>query len=824
MNKTSKHTSLPIDKEGIKKRFSSYLKYYLAKDQYSSTMQDVYIALSLAVRELMIDRWIETQQMYHINKVKRVYYLSMEYMIGRSLTNNMINLQIFQVAKEAMQDYGISLEQVIDQEEEAGLGNGGLGRLAACFIDSLATLHLPSIGYGLRYNYGIFKQEIQDNQQVETPDEWLRWGNPWEISIPHYTFPVKFGGRVESFQDKGQIKFAWIEDVTILGIPYDYPIVGYDSNNVNTLRLWSAKASEEFDFRDFDQGDYMAAVQHKVKAENITKVLYPNESTNQGKELRLQQQYFFASCSLQDIIRRFESDFQQNYELFPEKISIQLNDTHPAIGIAELMRIFVDEKEIPWEKAWEYTEKTFAYTNHTLLPEALERWNVSKFEKLLPRHMQIIYEINRRFLEKVSLRYPGNIEKLNKMSIIQEKPEKQIRMAYLSVIGSHSVNGVARLHSELVKTKMFKEFYQYTPEKFNSKTNGVSQRRWLLDANSLLASFITDHIGSAWIKDLYQLKQLEKYVDNVDFIKQFADIKRQNKQRLANVIKQTNGIEVNVDAIFDIHVKRIHEYKRQLMNILHVIMLYNRLKNNPEYDMPPRVFIFGGKAAPGYVMAKTIIHFINCVAQVINNDYTIKDKIKVVFIPNYSVTLAEKIIPAADVSEQISTAGFEASGTGNMKFALNGALTIGTLDGANIEIMEEVGSENIFIFGMNTKQVVERRKKYNPFKIYQDDPEIFLAIELIKKNFFSRHLPDIFQPIIDSLLYNHDPDHFMVIADLKSYSDCHSIINQAYENPIEWHKRALLNVARMGKFSSDNVISQYAEEIWNLKPEKISTK
>lgn len=811
-----------LDKESIKNSFVSYLKYYLAKDKFSATLQDGYLAAALSIREKIIDRWMQTQQTYHINKVKRVYYLSLEYLIGRSLTNNLINLNMFDITRQALDEFlaefKLNFTDLIEQEPDAGLGNGGLGRLAACFVDSLATLQIPSIGYGLRYNYGIFKQEIQDNKQHETPDEWLRWGDPWEIEVPHCTFPVKFGGKVESFQENNQTRYVWLPEYTVIGIPYDYPVVGYNNNTANTIRLWSSKASEEFDFGDFNQGDYMAAVQHKMEAENITKVLYPNESTNQGKELRFQQQYFFSSCSIQDIIRRFEADFSNQWELFPEKVAIQLNDTHPAIAIAELMHIFIDEKQIPWEKAWEYTEKTFAYTNHTLLPEALERWKVSMFEKILPRHLQIIYEINRRFLEKISIHYLGDVDKIRNMSLVQETPDKQIRMAYLSVVGSHSVNGVAALHSELVKKRMFKDFYEYSPEKFNSKTNGISQRRWLQVANPLLASWITKQIGNGWLTNLYELRKLEQFATSKQHLDELAEIKLANKTRLAKLIKTSTGIDVNPHAIFDIHVKRIHEYKRQLMNILHVIMLYNRLKNNPDLPITPRVFLFGGKAAPGYYMAKSIIHLINCVAQVINSDFTIQDKLKVIFMPNYGVTLAENMIPAADISEQISTAGLEASGTGNMKFALNGALTLGTLDGANIEIMEEVGQENIFIFGLTTEEVIKLRPNYKPFDIYQHDEEIFLAFELIKKNFFSRHSPDAFLPILQSLLTGSNPDYFMVLADLRAYSDCHDVIDQVYKNRDEWNKRALLNIARMGKFSSDNVIRQYAEEIWNIQP------
>ncbi len=832
MSQTS-DTRIDMDSIALARAFAKHLKYSQAKDEYSASKWDMFISLAMTIRDRMIERWIETQQTYHINKTKRVYYLSLEYMMGRALLNNIINLNILKDVQQAFDIYiedmksrhrslvhipiaSLTLQELLDQEPDAGLGNGGLGRLAACFLDSMTTLGLPAMGYGLRYDFGIFRQEIYENGQVEEPDEWLRYGNPWEIERPEYTFRVHFGGRVDVVTQQKNTIYAWIPDLTVVGIPFDYPIIGYGNDNVNTLRLWSAKASTEFDLSDFNQGDYIAAVRNKIQAENLTKVLYPNDREYSGKQLRFQQQYFFTSCSLQDIMRRFQADHQKNWEKFTEKVAIQLNDTHPAVAISELMYILVDKEKLPWETAWDITVRTFGYTNHTLLPEALERWPVSLFQTFLPRHLQIIYEINRRFLEEISLSYPGDNERLSRMSIIEETPEKAIRMANLAIVGSHSVNGVAALHTELLKANVFHDFYEFFGDRFNSKTNGITQRRWLLMANPDLADWITEKIGRGWITDLTQLRNLEKFADDPLEQGRFEEIKKKNKSALIRLIlNQTFVKNIPEDAIFDVQIKRIHEYKRQLMNILHVIMLYKRLKRQPHLDMVPRVFIFSGKAAPGYAMAKLIIKFIHCVGLVVNQDRDVKNKLKVVFLPNYGVTLAETIIPAADVSEQISTAGMEASGTGNMKLALNGALTVGTLDGANVEIQEEVGKENIFIFGMTADEVAKLRPNYKPKYYYDNDSEIRDVLDLIMSNFFCLHRPGEFESLCYDLL---NYDRFMIMADLRAYANCQEQVEAVYRNKKEWYRRAILNVARMGKFSSDRVIQQYADEIWKIKP------
>ena len=802
--------------DAIRRNFARHLKYSLAKDGYTATDWDRYMALAMMIRNFLIERWIETQQTYHHHNVKRVYYLSLEYLMGRSLANNIFNLRLDKMCQEALQALGLDWRYLCRLEADAGLGNGGLGRLAACFLDSMTTLRLPCTGYGLRYDYGIFRQEIQDGYQREEPDEWLRFGNPWEIERPEYTFPVYFGGRVERTDYQGHYRYKWIPAHHVLGVPYDTPVVGYGHDNVNTLRLWSAKASEEFDFEDFSEGDYIQAVAHKIQAENLTKVLYPNDQNHSGKELRFRQQYLFVSCSLQDIIRRFKVDNDNHFERFPKKVAIQLNDTHPALAVAELMHIFVDKERLPWEFSWEITVATFGYTNHTLLPEALEKWPVELFEKFLPRHLQIIFEINRRFLERVSMRFPRDSDRLKRMSLVEEEPQRQIRMAYLATVGSHSINGVAALHTKLLTKNLFRDFYEFFPDRFNNKTNGVTQRRWLLKANTPLADWITQKIGDDWITNLEHLRKLEQFANDADCRESFRQIKLKNKRTLCTLIEVIAGIQVNPDAIFDVQIKRLHEYKRQLLNVLHIVMLYTRLKDNPNIDIVPRVFIFAGKAAPGYFMAKLIIKLINCVAEVINKDEDINDKLKVIFFPNYGVSLAELIIPAAEVSEQISTAGMEASGTGNMKLTLNGALTIGTLDGANIEIREEVGDDNIFIFGLNAQEIEEYRRSgnYNSWDYYHSKPEIKRVLDLTFSNFFSLHNPGIFDPIYKSLLDYGDP--YFVLADLLSYAECQSKVEQLYRNHDEWNRKAILNVARVGKFSSDRVISQYAKDIWQV--------
>ena len=810
------HTGMDVD--SIEICFATHLKYHLAKDRYTASDRDRFMSLALVVRERMIERWIETQQLYHRENAKRIYYLSMEYLMGRSLANNAINLGMADQCVQAMEQLGLDFQSLRDQEVDAGLGNGGLGRLAACFMDSMATLALPATGYGLRYDYGIFRQEIENGEQKEEPDEWLRYGNIWEFERPEYAFSVHFGGHIEVQNKNGKTQHIWRPFTTIIGIPYDTPIIGYGCNNVNTLRLWSAKAGEDFDFEDFSQGDYVEAVKHKILAENLTKVLYPSDSTQSGKELRFRQQYFFVSCSLQDITRRFKvhnSDFTR----FHEKVAIQLNDTHPAIAIPELMRILIDREGLPWTAAWDTTVRTFGYTNHTLLPEALERWSLDLVKRLLPRHTEIIFEINRRFLDKISVRYPGDTERLQRMSLISEVPSKQIRMAHLAVVGSHSVNGVAELHTRLLKKNLLHDFHEIFPDRINNKTNGITPRRWLLKANPHLAHWISEKIGEKWITDLEELRRLEPYADKAGELDSFRAIKLINKQRLATLIEAETGYRVNPEAIFDVHIKRLHEYKRQLLNILHTVILYCRLKRDPGYDFVPRVFIFGGKAAPGYFMAKQIIKLINAVGQVINEDDTIGDKLKVIFLPNYRVSLAERIIPASEISEQISTAGMEASGTGNMKLALNGALTIGTLDGANIEIQQEVGEDNIFIFGMNAEEIeaLKNNGSYNPWNYYHQDAEIREALDLIfVKNFFSLHEPGKFDAISHALF--DDGDKFFVLGDLRAYAECQNRVQELYRNQEEWNRKAILNVARVGRFSSDRVIRKYAEEIWKVAP------
>ncbi len=809
-----------MDKETIQTNFARHLKYTLAKDSYTVTDWDRYLALSMTVRDFLVGKWIATQQSYHRGNVKRVYYLSLEYLMGRSLANNIINLGIDQKCKDALEGFDIDWGYLCKLGVDAGLGNGGLGRLAACFLDSMATLSLPATGYGLRYDYGIFRQEIRDGFQVEEPDEWLRFGNPWEIERPEYAFPVQYGGWVEERWADGEYRFEWRPTFNVVAVPFDTPIVGFGCDNVNTLRLWSAKASEEFDFEDFNQGDYIEAVRHKIQAENLTKVLYPNDNNHSGKSLRFRQQYFFVAASIQDMIRRFQA-YNSDFSRFSEKVAIQLNDTHPAIAVAELMRVFVDDHGLPWETAWEQIVAVFGYTNHTLLPEALETWPVDFFRQDLPRHLQIIFEINRRFLEQVSMAYPGDNDRLSRMSLIDETAQQKVRMANLASVGSHSINGVAALHTQLLQKHLFRDFYEFFPQRFNNKTNGITQRRWLLKANPELAAWITEIVGDGWITGLDTLRSLESVAKAKASREQFGKIKRNNKVHLASLIKRDLDMIVNPDAIFDVHIKRFHEYKRQLLNVLHIVMLYNRLKEDPTLDMVPRVFIFSGKAAPGYYMAKLVIKLIHSVANVINRDREIDGKIKVVFFPNYGVSLAESIIPAADVSEQISTAGMEASGTGNMKLALNGALTVGTYDGANIEILEEVRKENIFIFGLKADKIEAHRNNgsYDPIALYNSDSEIRRVVDLTFSNFFCLNDPDMFKPIKKSLLdYG---DQYFVLADLPAYADCQRHVERVYRKPDQWNKKAILNVARVGKFSSDRVIKQYAEEIWGVEPAQV---
>jgi starch phosphorylase len=807
----------------LRNSFEHHLRRTLAKDRYTATTRDRYYAFALAVRDRLIERWIATQQTHHNRQVKRIYYLSLEFLIGRLLEHNVTNLRLEDTCRQAMADVGLKWDDLVEQEVDAGLGNGGLGRLAACFIDSLATLDFPSVAYGLRYDFGIFNQRIVNGYQVEVPDEWLKLGYPWEIAHPEFSFQVMFEGRVESRPGPKGSEWHWVDSKAVVGMPHDLPVVGYGGHTVNTLRLWSAKAAEEFDLDDFNRGSYVDAVANKVLAENLTKVLYPNDNVFEGKELRLKQQYFFVSCSIQDIIRRFRKD-NTDWNLFPSKAFIQLNDTHPSLVIPELMRLLIDDEGLGWDQAWRITNASTGYTNHTILPEALEKWPVKMFEFLLPRHLQIIYEINARFMRDVATRWPLDEDRLRRMSIIDEGGEKYVRMAHLAIVGTCSVNGVAKLHTELLKKVVLRDFAELWPEKFNNKTNGITPRRWLLNANPGLAALITELIGDQWITDLDQLRKLEPFADDPVFRQRFRAAKRKNKELLAEVIARETGILVSPDSLFDVQVKRLHEYKRQLLLVLYIIVLYDRLKKNPALDIVPRTFIFGAKAAPGYFMAKLIIKLIHQVEEVINRDPQIHDKMKVVFLPNYRVSLAQRIIPAADLSEQISLAGTEASGTGNMKMQLNGAVTIGTLDGANVEILEEVGDENIFIFGMKSEEVEQRRGSYNPRDVYNSDDEIRQAFNLIEKDFFSLLEPGIFKPIIQSLL--DGGDHYMLLADLRDYIQTQERVDAAYRDVERWDRMAILNVARAGKFSSDRTIKEYASGIWHLEPcdgEKLAT-
>ncbi len=800
----------------LREDFNWHLRYTLAKDLSHATDLDRYTALALSVRDRLVERWMITQENYHKHGVRRVAYLSLEFLMGRLLGNNVINLEMDKMCNEALADLGVDWNRLRDLEADAGLGNGGLGRLAACFLDSMATMSLPAIGYGLRYDYGIFKQVIKNGAQVEEPDHWLDHGYAWEIQRPEYTCEVQFEGSVKATNINGKVEWSWVDGHYVKGIPHDVPVVGYGGKVVNTLRLWRAQATDEFDFDDFNRGSYVEAVERKVLAENLTKVLYPNDSTTQGKELRLRQQYFFVSCSVQDMLRRYREDGLPINRL-PERVFFQLNDTHPTLVIPELMRILLDIEKLEWDEAWEITQKCTGYTNHTILPEALERWSVPLMTRLLPRHMQIIYEINARFLRTISMLYPGDVAKLQRMSIIDEEGQKQVRMANLAIVGSCAVNGVAAIHSGLLKTRIFPDFAMLWPEKFSNKTNGVTQRRWLLKANPELAALATEVVGDGWIRDLSLLKGLEKKVNDKKFLKRFREIKFENKVALAKIIKDKVGIDVDPNSLFDVQVKRLHEYKRQLLLALYIIVLYNRLLAHPEMEITPRTFIFGAKAAPGYAIAKTIIQLIHGIAAVVNNHPVIGKKIKVVFIPDYCVSLAERIIPAADLSEQISLAGMEASGTGNMKLMLNGAITIGTLDGANVEIAEEVGDDNIFIFGLKAEEVNCARTKYNSEEVYRKDPEIKLAIDRIKQNVFSLMEPDLFKPILKSLL--DFGDYYMLLADLRDYINTQDAAGKLYrERPDEWTGKALLNVARSGKFSSDRTIAEYANEIWHIKP------
>lgn len=803
----------------IKKTFNRHLHYTLVKDRNVATPRDYYFALAHTVRDHLVGRWIRTQQHYYEKDPKRIYYLSLEFYMGRSLTNTMVNLGIQSACDEALYQIGLNIEELEEIEEDAGLGNGGLGRLAACFLDSMATLGLAAYGYGLRYDYGIFKQSVRDGWQTEEPDDWLRFGNPWEKARPEYTIPVNFYGRVEQ-TSKGP---RWVDTQVVLAMPYDSPVPGYGNNCVNTMRLWSAKAPASFNLNFFNNGEYIQAVCDRNLAENISRVLYPNDNFFEGKELRLKQEYFLVAATLQDIIRRFKSSkfgcrdpIRTSFETFPEKAAMQLNDTHPSLAIPELMRILLDLERVPWDKAWAIVEKTCAYTNHTVLPEALERWPVHLMEKLLPRHLQIIYEINSRFLQEVAKRWPGDGDRLRRMSLVEEGGEKKINMAHLCIVGSHAVNGVAAIHSEIIKRSTFHDFYEMWPEKFQNKTNGITPRRWLLLCNPSLADAIAEKIGESWITDLSQLRNLEKFQNDKALLRTLAKVKMENKMKLAAYIEQEYHVTIDPASMFDIQVKRIHEYKRQLMNILHVITLYNRIKRDPKTKIVPRTVMIGGKAAPGYHMAKLIIKLFNNVSRTVNNDPIVGNRLKVVFLENYRVSLAEKLIPAADLSEQISTAGTEASGTGNMKFMLNGALTIGTLDGANVEMQEELTNDNIFIFGMTVEEVEALGARgYNPREFIDKNDELRQCIDQIASGYFSPEDPGMFKDIANNLTYS---DRFMLCADFESYVACQDRVSQMYTNEDAWTRMALMNIAASGKFSSDRTIAQYAREIWGVEP------
>jgi len=806
-----------LTKNALQQAFLDNLFYIQGKFPTLATKNDYYLALAYMVRDRLLHCWISTASEYTEKGSRTTAYLSAEFLMGPHLGNNLINLGIYDEVKSALEDLGLDFDELVAQEMEPGLGNGGLGRLAACFLDSMATLEIPSVGYGIRYEFGIFDQEIVDGWQVEKTDKWLRFGNPWEIARPEWSVEVKFGGyttRQPVPDEDGKLKILWVPERTVVGIPYDTPILGYKVNTCNTLRLWRADAPESFDFAVFNRGDYYGAVNKKVASENISKVLYPNDEQVQGKELRLQQQYFFSSCSLQDMLRIIRI---QGLPLnqFHEKFTIQLNDTHPAVAISELMRLLVDEHDIDWAEAWSITRKSFAYTNHTLLPEALERWPLGMFQKLLPRNLEIILEINEELLRQVRERFPDEHERIARMSIVDESGERYVRMANLACAGSYAINGVAELHSELLKQDVLKDFYEFSPEKFSNKTNGVTPRRWMVLSNPRMTSLINDTIGDKWIKDLMQLKKLEAYATDPSFCKAWQRIKRENKNDFAVLVKAKTGLVIDPDSMFDVQVKRIHEYKRQHLNILHIIALYLKIKATPHIDIPPRTFIFGGKAAPGYHMAKLIIKLINSVGQLVNNDPVVSKFIKVVYLPNFNVSNGHHVYPAAELSEQISTAGKEASGTGNMKFSLNGALTIGTLDGANIEIREEVGAENFFLFGLTAEEVVALKQSgYRPDSFVHHNDVLREVFDSIRAGHFSDGDSNLFNPLIDNLL-GHDP--YMVLADFQAYHDCQQQVSQAYRNQTNWTYMSILNAARCGKFSSDRSIREYSRDIWKVK-------
>ena len=805
--------------EDLAQSFLDNLFFVQGRSVERATVNDLYMALAHTVRDRLVERWIETVKNYQAQDVRVVCYLSAEFLTGPHLANNLINLGIYGETEQAMRKLGIDLNELIEQEEEPGLGNGGLGRLASCFMDSLATLDIPAIGYGIRYEYGIFDQQIRDGWQVESTDKWLRLGNPWALERPEDAFEVKMGGHTEKHTDaKGRVRVEWIPQKLVRGVPHDTPILGYRTNTANTMRLWAAQAVESFDFGTFNQGDFLGAVAEKVSSENISKILYPNDEGTQGKQLRLAQQFFFVSCSLQHILKIQASQHRPLAELH-RNFAIQMNDTHPAIAVAELMRLLIDEHDMEWDAAWNVTWHTLSYTNHTLLPEALEQWPRGLFGALLPRHLEIIEDINRRHLENVRVKFPADESRVRRLSLINEDGEKFVRMAHLAALGSHAINGVAALHTELLKTQVLSDFYALTPEKFSNKTNGVTPRPWMRLSNPRLAQLLTARIDSGWVRDLEKLRRLEPLVEDQEFCREWRAIKRHNKLRLAVYIQQRLGLTVNPDSMYDVLVKRLHEYKRQHLLILYILTLYKRIQRDPDAEVVPRTFIFGGKAAPGYRMAKLIIKLIHSVGEAINSDPLVRGRLKVVFLPDYSVKLGQRVYPAADLSEQISLAGKEASGTGNMKFAMNGAVTIGTLDGANVEIREEVGAENFFLFGLTTPEVEKRRQEgYSPRAIFESNAMLREVLVSLSNGEFSRGDRTLFEPLVNSLLATDD---YMLLADYQSYVDCQDRVSAAYKDQEAWTRMSILNVARIGKFSSDRAIRDYCAEIWKTWPVKI---
>jgi len=809
-----------FSREELKRAFLDKLFYMQGKFPALANKRDYYLALAYVVRDRLLQRWVSTAAAYTRQRSRTVAYLSAEFLIGPQLGNNLVNLGIYDAVKGAVAELGLDFDELLQQEEEPGLGNGGLGRLAACFLDSMATLQIPTMGYGIRYEFGIFEQEIVDGWQVERTDKWLRFGTPWDVARPEWAVEVKLGGCTEGWTDEqGRYRVRWIPERVVIGIPYDAPTLGYRNNTANTLRLWRAEAPESFDFAVFNRGDYYGAVNKKIVSENLTKVLYPNDEAIQGKELRLEQQFFFVSCALQDMLRIMRGQ-KIPVERFHEKFAVQLNDTHPAIAVAELMRLLVDEHAMVWDKAWDITRRTFGYTNHTLLPEALEHWPIAMFGKLLPRHLEIVHEINARFLDEARIRFWGDDARIARLSLIDERGERYVRMANLACVGSHAINGVAELHSELLKRDVLHDFNALWPEKFGNKTNGVTPRRWMALSNPRLAALITEAIGEAWVSDLDQLARLERLAQERSFRERWRDVKRANKAEFAGFVRQRTAVAVDPESLFDVQVKRIHEYKRQHLNILHVIARYVQLKSGINRGGPPRTFVFGGKAAPGYHMAKLIIRLITAVSETLERDPQARERLAVVFLPNYNVSGGQRVYPAADLSEQISTAGKEASGTGNMKFSLNGALTIGTLDGANIEIRDEVGADNFFLFGLTAEQVTELKSNgYRPMDYYVADPLLREAIDLVASGFFSRGDAALFRPLISNLLTS---DPYLVLADFRSYVECQEQVGEAYGDGERWTRMSILNTARCGKFSSDRTIREYCRDIWNVEPVPIA--